>query len=105
MLVNDFWRGAKRRWRAWAAELWPSTPAEQTQEEIARLDGELSLLYARLVGLRQRIDVCQRRGDAEKAARLEAIYERQRQRLEQRKRLRRDLAAGRKVVVGVTFRP
>jgi hypothetical protein len=103
MTVSGFWRGAKRRWRAWAAELWPATPAENTQEELARLDGELSLLYARLVGLSQRIDACRRRGDPERAARLEAIYQRQRERLERRKRLRRDLAAGRKVVMDVTF--
>ena len=105
MTVSDVWRRVKGRWRTWSAQLWPSTPAEKTQEEIARLDGELSLLYARLVGLRQRIDASRLRGDSGRAARLEALYERQRERLERRKRLRRDLAAGRKVVVDVTFGP
>jgi hypothetical protein len=101
MGVGGLWRGARRRWRALAAELWPSTPAEKTQEELARLEGELAILYARMLSLRRKIDAC--RGDAERAARLEALYERQRQRLERRKRLRRDLAAGRLEVVDVTF--
>lgn len=105
MSVSDLWRNTRRRWQAWATELWPSTPAEKTEQELGRLDGELSILYDRLVSLRQRIDGCQRRGDAEKAGRLEALYERQRLRLERRKRLRRDLAAGRLVVVDVTFGP
>src|SRR5262245_22059413 len=98
MNVGELWRGARRRWRALTAELWPSTPAEKTQEELARLAGELSALYARMLNLRQRIDACRGR-DAERVARLEALYERQRQRLERRKRLRRELAAGRLVVV------
>jgi hypothetical protein len=100
MNVSTLWRGARRRWRALAAELWPSTPAEKTQEELARLDGELAILCARMLTLRRRIDCC---GDAERAARLEALYERQRVRLERRKRLRRGLATGRLEVVDVTF--
>jgi hypothetical protein len=95
MSASDLWRG----WQNLAKQVWPASEREQTQDEIARLDGELRLLYARLVKVRQRIDAA--RG-TEKAARLEAIYARQRERLQRRKRLRRDLATGRLVVVDVT---
>jgi hypothetical protein len=103
MNVGALWRSAKRRWQALANELWPTTPREKTQAEMTRLDGELAILYGRLVRLRSRIELGERLGDAAGVARLEALYERQRQRLERRKRLRRELASGRLVVVDVTY--
>jgi chromosome segregation ATPase len=104
MNASDFFRPLWQRWQNLANHAWPATPREQTRSEIARLDRELPLLSARLIRIRRRINDLRERPDGtEKVARLEALYQKQRDRLDRRKRLRRELASGRLVVVGVTY--
>ena len=46
----------RSRWQEIARQLWPETPREQLQSELARLDAELGRRQNRLLSLRKRIE-------------------------------------------------
>src|SRR5262245_10059339 len=100
MRFGKVWRALQRHWQTVTDEFWPDSPQDQTRAEIARLDKELATLHGRMVRLRTRIEQVSGRRCV---ARLESRYERHREELERRKRLRRDLVLGRLQVVKVSF--
>jgi Tfp pilus assembly protein PilN len=56
-LCNTF----RSRWQALTQQLWPETPRESSERELARLQGELARRYRRLLDRRSRIEVVRAR--------------------------------------------
>jgi hypothetical protein len=129
MSITILWRTVRGRWHDLVQQVWPDSPEERARAEIARLSGDLSRRYRRLVRLRQRIEQVRDLRDRqqrylnepsleapgrlqrsverlrERLARLEGVYEDRRRQLERRKRLREALASGRMQVVEVVHGP
>jgi len=127
MSLRTLWQAVRGRWHDLVQTVWPDSPAERTQAEIAGRTTELERRYRRLLRLRQRMEQLGARLDRqqrqlseaasrdvdpgklqraverqrERVARLEEGYQQRCRQLQRRKRLRAALMSGQVQVVAV----
>ena len=122
MAMLTLWRAVRGRWHDLVEAVWPASPEERTRAEIARLGDELAHGCRRLLRLARRIEqvrtllerqqrllnetapesaAVQRSVERlrDRLSRLEQFYDRRRQQIERRKRLRAALMSGQVCVV------
>jgi hypothetical protein len=56
MLLAAFCKSLRSRWQALSQQIWPDTPHERTERELARLKTDLARRYRRLLLRRGRIE-------------------------------------------------
>ena len=112
MSVTAFCQVIQSQWQALAEYVWPETPEQRTQKEIARRTADLAQRYRRLLHGRQRIEALrdriarqerEQRGEfrvrtQQRLTDLEARYARQREEYLRRKQVQLALLRGQLVV-------